>query len=85
MTKKFTHLILRDGKPVGAVIFKDEINKKGEKMRNDNYVTELNSYNENRCVVVSKVSISCKEYDTFKKIVEAVTPILEAEDEQVNS
>ena len=54
-------------------------------MRNDNYVTELNSYNENRCVVVSKVNISCKEYDTFKKIVEAVTPILEAEDEQVNS
>ena len=56
-----------------------------EKMRNDNFVTELNNYNENRRVIVSKVKISCKEYDTFKKIVEAVTPILEAEDEEVNS
>ena len=70
-----------DGLINGCPNFK--INNKikiGDKMRNDNFKTELRSYNNKKCRVLSVVTINCEDYETFKQVVEAVMPILEKED-----
>ena len=49
-------------------------------MRNDNFKTILRSHDDIRCRILSTVEIQCDDYGTFKKIVDAVMPILEKED-----
>ena len=50
---------------------------------NENYKVTLRSYGEGKnCYLSSTVGISCKHYDTFCKIVEAVKPILDDEDKK---
>ena len=49
-------------------------------MRNDSCRTTLASYDEKTHNVISGVNIECKNHETFIKIIEAVLPILEAED-----
>lgn len=49
-------------------------------MRNSNYTVELNTYDEKKCHVVTSVKIDSEYYDTFKKIVDVVQPILIKED-----
>lgn len=51
-----------------------------DKMRNDHFKTVLRSKDEKECEILSTVDINCTDYETFKKVVEAVMPILEKED-----
>ena len=47
--------------------------------RSKNYQTELISYDKEWSRVISKVEIDIKNYDTFCKVVEAVSKILKEE------
>ena len=51
-----------------------------DQMRNDNFETTLRSYDKKKSRVLSVVEINCEDYEVFKKVVEAVMPILEKED-----
>ena len=53
--------------------------KKGDKMKNDNFRTTLRSQDV-QSNVLSVIEVNCKKYETFKKIIDAVMPILEEED-----
>ena len=66
----------------GIITYPHHINIKigDDKMRNDNFVTTLRSYNDKKCNVISTIDIKCEDFETFKKIVEAVMPILKKED-----
>ena len=55
--------------------------KDGDKMNNDSFATCLRSTNRHDSIL-SRVEIKCDRYETFKKIVDAVMPILEKEDEK---
>lgn len=50
------------------------------KMQNSDFKTTLRSYNYKKNCKISVVDINCDNFETFKKIVEAVMPILEKED-----
>lgn len=56
-----------------------DFEKKGDKMKNDNFRTILRSQDV-QSHVLSVIEINCQKYETFKKIVDAVMPILEKED-----
>ena len=49
-------------------------------VRNEDYVTELYSYDVDGSRVMSRVSVKCKNYNTFCKVVEAVQTALEQEE-----
>ena len=53
----------------------------GDKMKNDSFTTCLRSTSKHDSIL-SRVEIKCDRYETFKKIVDAVMPILEKEDEK---
>lgn len=53
----------------------------GDKMNNDSFETCLRSTSK-RDSILSRVEIKCDRYETFKKLVDAVMPILEKEDEK---
>ena len=45
-----------------------------------NYSVRLTSYNKMKHHVISSVDIDCRNYETFKKVVDVVKPILEEEE-----
>ena len=56
------------------------IKMKRIEVRNEDYVTELYSYDVDGSRVMSRVSVKCKNYNTFCKVVEAVQTALEQEE-----
>ena len=59
---------------VGKAIIGDD------KMQNSDFRTTLRSYDYKKNCTISSVDINCDNFETFKKIVEVVMPILEKED-----
>lgn len=55
-------------------------NKGGENMRNDKFGVSLRSYDYNKSSVLTDVHITAENFETFKKIVDLLIPILEDED-----
>lgn len=51
-----------------------------DKMKNSDFTTTLRSHNHKKNCTISSVDIRCDNFETFKKIVEVVMPILEKED-----
>ena len=52
----------------------------GDIMQNDDFKTVLRSKDYKKCEILSCIDIRCNNYETFKKIVDVVYPILEKED-----
>ena len=48
-------------------------------VRNNHFETELYSYDTDKCRVLSRITIDTRNYETFCRIVEAVSLILEEE------
>lgn len=55
-----------------------------KEVRNEHFETELYTYDKGACNVITRIKIDTKDYETFCRVVEAVSRILEQEikDEQ---
>lgn len=50
-----------------------------KEVRNNHFETELYSYDIDKCNVLSRITIDTRNYETFCRVVEAVSLILEEE------
>ena len=50
-----------------------------KEVRNNHFETELYSYDTDKCNVLSRITIDTRNYETFCRVVEAVSLILEEE------
>lgn len=50
-----------------------------KEVRNNHFETELYSYDTDKCNVLSRITIDTKNYETFCRVVEVISLILEEE------